>query len=70
LPVREPLPDGVEYAVHEADGIGGAEGAGQFQRFVDDNGRRSVRTIEELVDGETQNQAVDDGEAERWGTIR
>jgi hypothetical protein len=52
--------DGVEDAVDELRRLVGGEAPGDFERFVDGDGARR-RLVQELVDGQPQDIAIDDG---------
>ena len=54
----QPLADALEDAVDELHGLGRAERFGQLQRLVDDDRRRRLGLVQELVHGEPQDQAV------------
>src|SRR5438034_11281739 len=53
--------DAVEDAVDEAARLARAELLGDLDRLVDDDLRRRVRAPAELVDGETEDVAIDHG---------
>lgn len=54
--------DGIENAVDEADGVVAGEAAGEFERFINDDGG-SEGALHELKDGEAEDVAIDAGHA-------